>query len=71
MCKCKHVQEFIAAGFMSKLSFTSCLDCDAIGVFHVTSYQADFASHRTFDRHVGFLLVWCGIGKHNKMSRNF
>ena len=24
--------------------------------FHVTSYQANFASHPTRDRHVGFLL---------------
>ena len=31
--------------------------------FHVTSYQANFASHRTRDRHVGFL--------YNKMSRYF
>ena len=33
--------------------------------------QADFASHHTRDRHVGFLLVRAGIGKHNKMSQNF
>ena len=39
--------------------------------FHVTSYQADFASHRTFHHHVGFLFTWRGIGKHKKMSRNF
>ena len=37
----------------------------------MTSYQADFASHRTFDRHVGFLFAWCGIGKHKKMTRNY
>ena len=28
----------------------------SIGGFHVTSYQANFASHPTRDRHVGFLL---------------
>ena len=39
--------------------------------FHVTSYQANFASHCTFDRHDGFLFVWRGIGKHKEMSRNF
>ena len=33
--------------------------------FHVTSYQANFASHHTHDRHVGFPSH--GIGKHNKM----
>ena len=37
---------------------------------HVTSYQAYFASH-TRDRHVGFLFARDGIGKHNKMFRNF
>ena len=41
------------------------------GRFHVMSYQADFASQCTFDHHVGFLFIWCGIGKHKKMSRNF
>ena len=39
--------------------------------FHVTSYQANIASHHTRDRHVGFLLALNGIGKHNKMSRYF
>ena len=34
----------------------------------MTSYQANFASHHTKDRHVGFLLAWHGIGKHNKAS---
>ena len=43
----------------------------AIGGFHVTSYQADFASHRTFDRYVGFFSVWRGIQKHKKMPQNF
>ena len=37
----------------------------------MTSYQANFASHHTRDRHVGFLLALHGIGKHNKMSRYF
>ena len=38
----------------------------------MTSYQADFASHRTFDRHVGFLSAWRGIiRKHKKMPQNF
>ena len=35
--------------------------------FHVTSYQANFASHHTRDRHVGFLFTFEGIGKSNKM----
>ena len=35
--------------------------------FHVTLYQADFANHRTFNHHVGFLFAWCGIAKHKKM----
>ena len=39
--------------------------------FHVTSYQANFASHHTCDRHVGFLAPLSGIEKHNKMSHNF
>ena len=39
--------------------------------FHVMSYQANFASHQTRDRHVGFLLAWQGLGKHNKISRYF
>ena len=45
--------------------------CHAIEGFHVTSYQANFASHHSRDRHVGFLLAWNGKGKHNKMSRYF
>ena len=45
--------------------------CGTIEGFHVTSYQANFASHRTFDRHVGFLRPWRGIGKHKKMSETF
>ena len=39
--------------------------------FHVTSYQANFASHHTRDRHVGFLFTWSAIGKYYKMSQNF
>ena len=39
--------------------------------FHVTSYQANFTSHRPRDRHVGFLSPQSGIGKHNKKSQNF
>ena len=29
----------------------------AVEGFHVTSFQADFASHHTCDRHVGFLFA--------------
>ena len=32
------------------------------------SYEANFVSHHTCDRHVGFLLAQHGIGKYNKMS---
>ena len=39
--------------------------------FHVTSYQANFASHHTRNRHVGFFFTWSDIGKYNKMSRYF
>ena len=39
--------------------------------FAVTSYPANFASHHTRDRHVGFLFPQSGIVKHNKMSQNF
>ena len=39
--------------------------------FHVTSYQANFASHHTRGRHVGFLFTWSGIEKYNKISRYF
>ena len=39
--------------------------------FHVTSYQANFASHLTRDRHLGFLSPQSGIGKYNQMSQNF
>ena len=34
------------------------------------SYQPNFASHHTRDRHVAFLCARRGIGKHNKMSRD-
>ena len=36
--------------------------------FHVTSYQANFASHHTGNHHVGFLFPQHGIGKYNKLS---
>ena len=39
--------------------------------FHVTSYQANFASDHTRDRYVGFLFTRSCIGKYNKMSRYF
>ena len=39
--------------------------------FHVTSYQANFASHHTRDRHVGFPFACEGIGKSNKIFHNF
>ena len=39
--------------------------------FNITSYLANFASHRIRDRHVGFLFPQSDIGKHNKMSQNF
>ena len=35
--------------------------------FHVTPYQASFASHHTCDHHVGFLFTPDGIGKNNNM----
>ena len=41
------------------------------GVFHVTSYQANFASHRNRDRHVGFQFTCEGIGKSNKIYHYF
>ena len=34
----------------------------------MTSYQTNFAIYHTCDPHVGFLLAWNGIGKHNNMS---
>ena len=42
-----------------------------IGGFHVTSYQANFASHCTRNCHVGFLLACDGIGKNTKCSITF
>ena len=42
-----------------------------IGAFHVTSYKANFASHHTRDRHVGFQFTCEGIGKSNKMYHYF
>ena len=47
------------------------IDTTKIEGFHVTSYQANFASPRPRDRHVGFLSPQSGIGKHNKMPQNF
>ena len=35
--------------------------------FHVSSYQANFESQQTRDRHIGFLFAWDGIGNHNEM----
>ena len=37
--------------------------------FHVTLYQAHFASHHT--RHVGFLSSQSGIEKHNKLAKKY
>ena len=39
--------------------------------FHVTSYQAHFASHLTGGRHVGFHSLHSGVGKYNQMPQNF
>ena len=39
--------------------------------FLVMACQANFASHHTHDRQVGFLFPQSGIGKLNKMSKNF
>ena len=39
--------------------------------FHVTSYQANFATHHSCDRHVGFLFQRSGIGKHKRMCYKF
>ena len=39
--------------------------------FHVMSYQTNFTSGHTRDRHVGFLFALGGIGKINKMFRYF
>ena len=39
--------------------------------FHVTSYQTNFISHRTRRRYAGFLSPQAGMGKYNKMSKNF
>ena len=49
---------------------------DVIGGFHVTSYEANFASHRTRDRYHVAMLVLFPLPivldrKHNKMSKNF
>ena len=39
--------------------------------YHVTSDQANFGSHHTRDRHVGFLSVWDDIEKNSKMFHHF
>ena len=39
------------------------LNCGKIGDFHVTLYQANFASRHTRKCHVGFLFTCDGIGK--------
>ena len=39
--------------------------------FHVTSYQANFATHDTRDHHVGFLTARDSIRKHNKIFHYF
>ena len=39
--------------------------------FHVTSYQANFASHHTCNRSVGFFSAQGGIWKYSKMSHYF
>ena len=39
--------------------------------FHVTSYQANFASHDTCDCHVDFLSAQDGIGKKQQNIHNF
>ena len=44
---------------------------NGIGGFHVTSYQANLASHHNRHRHFGFLFTCKGIGKSNKMFHNF
>ena len=46
-------------------------DLPCIGGFYVTSYQANFASHHTRGRHVGFQSPQAGTGKCNKMCQNF
>ena len=42
-----------------------------IGGFHVTSYQANFASHHTHNRHVGSLFACVVLGKATKCSVTF
>ena len=39
--------------------------------FNVTLYQANFASHHTHDRHVGFLLAWNSIKNTTKCPFTF
>ena len=60
---------------MTKQNNFFCIRKDTItellGGFHVTSYQANFASHRTCDCLVGFLFACDSIGKSNKMFHYF
>ena len=67
MRKCSFFKS-LAMPLMS-LQLEYCNVC--IGGFHVTSCQANFASHHTHNRHVGFLFMCEGIGKSNKMFHNF
>ena len=62
-------ENLVSLGIYLKLLQCVCEGC--IDGFHVMSYQANFVSHHTHDRHVGFLSPQAGIGKHNKMSQNF
>ena len=50
-------------------SFSAIEKTPYIEGFHVTLYQANFASHHTRNRHVGFLLAWHGQEK--KQQQNF
>ena len=58
-------------GISFRVSKSVTTSAHIIESFHVTSYEANFASHHTCDCHVGFLLAWRGIGKHNKMPHYF
>ena len=51
-----------------RLCFTN---ANIIGGFHVTWYQANFASHHTRNCHVGFLFTCDGIGESDKCSITF
>ena len=45
--------------------------CHPIEGFYVSSYQANFASHHTRDRHVCFLSAQDGIGKKQQKFHYF